>query len=101
MHFYIIFLDPPYGEITFTALSKGVINVQVAKGRDTGPYQWFTVRRDNWQTACDIAVHGALDDCTDWHARHGRNLYRIGAKYQGGSYVARDFYADTLSEDRT
>ncbi len=95
------FVDTPFGPITFTGLSTKAINIQVEKWGHTGQYERFTVTRDNRHVVCSIAVHGALDDCTDWHAKRGRNLYNIGAKFHGGSFFPRDFYADTLQEDRT
>ncbi len=71
------------------------------KGHPIGKYQRFTIQAENWATVCKIAIHGVLDDCTDRHARTGSNHYRIGAEYDGGSWIPDNYYADTLQEDRT
>ncbi len=94
-------LGGPIGPITFTALSTRSINIQIDRGSDPGQYHLFTIRRDNWDTACNIPVHGILTDCTDGHARHGNNHYRIGASFPGGSWVPDNYYANTLQQDRT
>ncbi len=99
-NFTSFFKGPPFGQITFTALSMYSMNIQVEKSKDVGPYKFFTVRKDNWIYVCDIAIYGHLDDCTDIYARHGRTLYRIGAKYDTGSYVASFFYVNTLDQNR-
>ncbi len=69
----------PTEPITFTALSRGSINIQIDKGPDLGLYQYFIIRRANWATACNIPIYATLNDCTDQHAAQGRNHYRIGA----------------------
>ncbi len=91
----------PLGPITFTAMSTRSINIQVDKGPDIWIYHTFTIRRDNWQTACNIPVNAILNDCTDNYARQGRNHYRIGADFQHGGMVPRNFYANTLQHNRT
>ncbi len=63
-------------------------------------YQWFTVRRDNFDTACNIPIYATLTDCTDRHARQGNNHYRIGARYDSGAWASSHYYIDTLQQDR-
>ncbi len=90
----------PFGPITFTALSTKSINIQIDRGSDLGLFQLFTIRRDNWDTACNIPIYATLTDCTDRHARKGNNHYRIGARYDTGAWVPDNYYADTLQHDR-
>ncbi len=91
----------PIGPITFTALLRGSINIQIDKGPDLGLYQYFTIHRANWETACNIPIYATLTDCADKHAAQGRNHYRIGARYNEGSWIPDNYYADTLQQDRT
>ncbi len=93
-------LGGPIGRITFTAVSTRSINIQIDNGSDLGLFQWFTIRRENWNDACNIPIYGTLTDCTDGHAQHGRNLYRIGARYSTGSWMSQEYYADTLPQER-
>ncbi len=93
-------LGGPIGPITFTALSTRSINIQIDRGSDLGLYQRFTIRRDNWNTVCNIPIYATLTDCTDGHAQQGNNHYRIGARYATGSWVPSSYYADTLQQDR-
>ncbi len=86
--------------MTFTALSRHSINIQVEKGRDPGLFEYFTVKRENWDLACKFAIHGALDDCTDGHARYGTNEYRIGAEFYSGAAMPRTYFVATLQQDR-
>ncbi len=65
-----------------------------------GQYTHFYIQRDNWQVVCKIAIHGILNDCTDGHAKQGKNHYRIGAEYSTGALAPADYYADTLEQDR-
>ncbi len=93
-------LGGPIGRITFTALSKTSINIQIDKGKNVGLFQRFTIRRTNWKDACYLPIYATLNDCTDRHARQGKNHYRIGARYATAGWTPSNYYTNTLHQDR-
>ncbi len=82
-------------------MSTHFINIQVDKGNDTGLYEYYTIKRENISLACKFRIHAVLNDCTDQHARLGRNEYRIGAEFSSGAAKPITYSVDTLPQDRT
>ncbi len=51
--------------------------------------------------ACKFRIRAVLNDCTHQHARPGKNEYRIGAEFSGGTAMSITYSVDTLPQDRT
>ncbi len=94
-------LGGPVGPVTFTALSTRSVNIQIDKGSQIGPYTHFFIQRGNGHTICTIPTHGILTECTDGHAKQGKNHYRIGAEYSTGTWFPDNYNTNTLQQDRT
>ncbi len=93
-------LDGPIGQVTFTALSNKLINIQVDNGTSMGPYTGFTVQRES-VSVCKITAANILNDCSDQSAKLGANDYQITADYTGGSSAPKSFTTKTLERERT
>ncbi len=96
---FVIALDDPIGKITFTALTRRSINIQIDNGTNMGPYETFLVQK-HVVDICEIPFRDPLNDCTDSTASFGQNRYEISAYYPHGSIAPTDFNGDTLMQNR-
>ncbi len=95
----MIVLDDPIGKVTFTALTRRSINIQIDNGTKMGPYEKFLVQK-HVVDVCEIPFRDPLNDCTDAAASFGQNWYELGAYYTYGLLAPLIYMGDTLIENR-